>query len=389
MILTEEQLPQYLGKDLESKLSQFVSKTKAALRELDEITRDTVCQSFLDYVLIQHQREGRSITEIAQECNLPLMTFLRVLDRYDIPTRSKKEGIKIKWQDLEFKSKRVEASRKLLDRLKQDPIFRAKSAEATRKMLRQKWKDPEFRATNAKGVIIMLAERWKDPEFRARNAEMLSARNQKPKFREASRKLLDRLKQDPIFRAKSAEATRTTWQDLEFRAKIVEAQRNARLDPDRAGRYHLYSFQGVRKDVGYAKSTWEANLMRIFTFLGREYITHEKVPLQVSEKYRQLFKNINTYCEIDFVVTDPRRNIHIYEIMNFTKGVQGKAKLEMLAEQSLGVKVRLITPRFYNRLKKRFKEHINQDPKFAGWEDKEDNIRNNPSKYEFKNTPSP
>lgn len=313
MILTEEQLPQYLGKDLESKLSQFVSKTKAALRELDEITRDTVCQSFLDYVLIQHQREGRSITEIAQECNLPLMTFLRVLDRYDIPTRSKKEGIKIKWQDLEFKSKRVEASRKLLDRLKQDPIFRAKSAEATR----------------------------------------------------------------------------TTWQDLEFRAKIVEAQRNARLDPDRAGRYHLYSFQGVRKDVGYAKSTWEANLMRIFTFLGREYITHEKVPLQVSEKYRQLFKNINTYCEIDFVVTDPRRNIHIYEIMNFTKGVQGKAKLEMLAEQSLGVKVRLITPRFYNRLKKRFKEHINQDPKFAGWEDKEDNIRNNPSKYEFKNTPSP
>ena len=344
MILTEDQLPQHLGKDLESRLDRFSPKLKETLRSLDKISRQTTNMSLLDYLTVQYQQETRSIRDLAEECGIAKKYLSKIFEEYNIPKRTQAEGVKANWQDPEFRSRNAEAVRTELKERWQDPEFRARHAEA----VRANWQDPEFRARNAEATKAMLEERWRDPEFRARNAE----------------------------------ATIANWQDSEFRARHAEATRATRLDKANEGKFYLPTIQGIRKDVGYAKSAWEANLMRVFELMGRDYRTHEKVRLKVTEEYQKVFKDSLSDMEVDFIVTDPRGNISMYEIMAHPLEDQtGAAKLEMLMNQYPSIRVKPITPRLYRRLEKRFKDRINTDVRFAGWEDKESNLDNDQKRY--------
>ncbi|GEM_PF-4866451 len=186
----------------------------------------------------------------------------------------------------------------------------------------------------------------------------------------------------PGVRERHAKAVNEHWKILGVRERHAKAVRDARLDPKNRGKYYLRTIQGVRRDVGYAKSTWEANLMRIFVLCGRSYTTGEKVRVAIPEKYCGLFKDNVADLEIDFMVTDPRQRKKAYEIMSEKeKSEMGLAKLEMLAQQHPEIKMRYVTEEMYHRLKRRFKKRINANQNFCGWEEQGDNLRSNPIKY--------
>ncbi len=268
MIISPDELRNYLGIDLESRLERFSPELRETVRKLDEISRQTTNTPFLDYLTVQHQQEVRSIRSLAEECGIGNMVLLKIFKEYSIPKRTQAEGVRANWQD---------------------------------------------------------------PEFRARQAE---------------------------------------------------GTREARLNSKNAGKFYLPTIQGTRKDIGYAKSTWEANLARVFSYIGREYLMHEKMKLTIANEQKYLFKDIKSDMGVDFIVTDPRGNLKIYEIMAHPfKDPKGVAKLEMLAEQYPTIKIKPVSARLYRRLEQRFQERINGDARFAGWEQKEDNVRDNPAKY--------
>src|SRR3989344_3447870 len=75
-------------------------------------------------------------------------------------------------------------------------------------------------------------------------------------------------------RLTNAEATLRTleeqWTDEAYRERDAEAKRKARFEGNNLTKYHLPTISGIRRDIGYAQSTWEANLARIFLYCKRD-----------------------------------------------------------------------------------------------------------------------
>jgi len=247
----------------------------------------------------------------------------------------------------------------------EDPEHRRKQIKGTQ----DNWKNKDFRARHAEATRKELEERWKDSAFRKRNSEGLEKKRKDPEFRK--------------IRSESAKNTMSkNWGRSEFRIAAISGSRRSRLNPEYNGRYYLFSVHGIRRDVGYAKSTWEANLLRIFKYVGRQFLTGERVRVSIPDRYQELFhENKISDVGLDCVVNDPRGNKRVYEIVTSKKNRIKMAKLEMIAEQHPDMVVRQVTLDIYRRLERRFREKINQDPRFAGWEDGKDNLRNNQAKY--------
>ena len=168
-----------------------------------------------------------------------------------------------------------------------------------------------------------------------------------------------------------AEATRANWQDPEFRQRNAEGVRQVRLNPANLVRYHLPTISGERWDVGFTQSAWEANLARILHLIGRENLIHEVLRLSNGH-----------FFELDFLTINPRGNLVGYEIMAHPlENPEGWAKLERVITEYPYITFRVIDHRFYRRLERRFTERISLDPRFAGWEERGDNLRTNPQKY--------
>lgn len=140
------------------------------------------------------------------------------------------------------------------------------------------------------------------------------------------------------------------------------------------------SHGGYRRDIGhFVRSTWEANLARVFIFRGELYeYEPERFPLEITEEYQDLFpgRDKTTYLP-DF------KNRHFYEVKGTFKGSWGDkslAKLLMFMEQ-YSFEVEIIDKVKYELLEEEFAPQINADSRFCGWETLKDNIKTNPSKY--------
>ena len=202
--------------------------------------------------------------------------------------------------------------------------------------------------TQAEGVRRELKERWEDPEFRARNAE----------------------------------GVRRNWEDPEFRARNAEGVRRARFDAKNIESYVLPTIYGERTDIGYAQSTWEANISRILLYCHRSFLRAKPLSLEVPEIYRTHFPTGTTDISLDFIVEDPRKNLLAYEIMAHPlENPEGNIKIELLIQQHPELQVRAVTKRIYQRLQHWFAKKIDEDPRFCGWETQKDNLKTNPQKY--------
>ena len=184
-------------------------------------------------------------------------------------------------------------------------------------------------------------------------------------------------------RLSHAEAVKANWQDQEFRERHAEAVRTARLKPENIDKYYLPTIHGYRRDIQLnTQSCWEANLARVLLYTGREFTHQQNFRLKLRDEFQELFGgNDVTETNIDFTTIDNRGNFVLYEIMSHPlEDEKSWAKLEMVAEQ-YAMRVVPIGLRFYRKIEHRFKERINGSSYFAGWEDKEDNLRTNSRKY--------
>lgn len=377
-------------------------KTWARLLRVEEALSPP-CSSLIEVLADRYQKDP-SLNTLSGELDVQYEVVCKLFDLCGIPRLTQVEAIKKRWQDPAFrerlvdgiretwqnpviKARRAEAGRRTLAELKQKPGYR----DLLSKAMRKKWQDPEFRERNAPLVASRLTKIITDPTIKARQLEgtrrMLGERWQDLEFRRRVNKGMKSMWQDAGFRQRQSDATRRVWQDPEFRKRIAAEGVRARFDPSMADRYHLPTIHGFRGDIGfYAQSMWEANFARILLHLGVQFYTREAFHLKVPEKYQNVLKMEETVLQIDFVVEDKRRNLILYEIMAHpTEEPIGWCKLQMLKEQYPGLRIRVVTEKYYKRLMRRFKERINSDPKLCGWETYEDNLRTNPNKYRGTN----
>ena len=191
---------------------------------------------------------------------------------------------------------------------------------------------------------------------------------------------------DEDFRKRQAEAVRgmldSRWKDEDFRKRQAEAVREARNNPKNHGKYFVPTLQGYRRDINLnTYSAWEANLARVIHYVGRDMIHQEPFKLKIPEIYKEHFNSDIAEIHLDFITTDNRNNFTAYEIMaHYLKSEKDWIKLELFTEQ-YNMRTIPITSKFYRRLEGIFKDKINSDSRFAGWENLEDNIISNPEKY--------
>ncbi|GEM_PF-4132993 len=285
------------------------------------------------------------------------------------------------WQDPEFRARRIAASVTQLDRLRNDSEFRKKQSEGKSRYMLEAWNDEERRQKFIEGI----KRSWEDPLRKEKAASVLKEKWLDPLYRTKMISLLE----DPEFQKRRINGAQTElyqrWRENpSFREKIAEASRRARLDPQNTDKYYLPSIQGFRRDINfYAQSMWEANIARILIYCDREFYTREIFRLNVPQRYTTLFNQRETELSVDFVIKDPRDNIILYEIMAHPlENPLGITKLEMLVEQYPQLNLRVIDERTYKRLEKNFKRKINHHSSLIGWEHSEDNVRNNPEKYQ-------
>lgn len=374
-------------------------KTWARLLQAEEVLSPP-CSSLIGFLADRYQ-EDPSLNTLSRELDVQYEVVRKLFDLCGIPRLTQVETTKKRWQDPAFRERLVDEVRKTW----QDPVIKARRAEAGRrtlaelkqkpgyrdllsKAMRKRWQDPEFRERNAPLMASLLLKRIANPTIKARQLErtrrMLVERWQDPEFRRRVNEGMKRIWQDAEFRQRQSEATRRLWQDPEFRKRNAAEVIRARFDPLMADRYPLPTIHGFRGDIGfYAQSTWEANFARILLHLGIQFYTREAFHLKVPEEYQNVLKMEETVLRIDFVVEDKRRNLTLYEIMAHpTEEPIGWCKLQMLKEQYPGLRIRVVTEKYYKRLMRRFKERINSDPKLYGWETYEDNLRINPNRYQ-------
>jgi hypothetical protein len=204
----------------------------------------------------------------------------------------------------------------------------------------------------------------------------------------------------PENRLKMSQATKNkTWEQI-FGEEKAKAKRNSLIQRQSGEKSHFYGMKGTlspsygrtntsvlscthggyRKDLGhFVRSTWEANVARIFLFKGESYEYEPKrFALDITGEYQSLFPDTDktTYLP-DF------KNGHYYEIkgsFDLKGGLQSFAKLLMFIQQ-YGQELEIIDSNKYQILSREFSEKINQDNRFCGWETLSDNLKTNPDKY--------
>lgn len=271
------------------------------------------------------------------------------------------------WQDPEYRERmkvHTDNSRRLLAKLKQRASYRKRMSE----IQRERWEDPEFREkiserTRRNHPILMQAQR-----------ELRRNPSHRDKLTTELRQRTLALWQDPEFTALQKERHKAKWQDPEYREKMLKII----LNPDR--KTGIPSIHGFRSDVGYyALSTWEANIARMLKLVGRDYLTKVEFKLYVTDEHRDIFDALETTFFADFLTVDNRGRTIIYEIMAHPfENPDGWAKLELAKLQHPEIIIRAIDRNMYRRLQRNFKDKINQDQRFSGWEKYGYNLRTHP-----------
>lgn len=166
-------------------------------------------------------------------------------------------------------------------------------------------------------------------------------------------------------------------------ANLFLIAQEARLDPANRDRMVLPTIHGFRSDVGfYAQSAWEANVARVFQLIGRDYVIGANLRLEVTEDFQDIFQGPETIFNVDFSTIDSRGRTVMFELMAHPlEDPEGWAKLEMARRQYPELVIRAIDERFYERLRDRFEDAINDSPQFHGWERTGFNLRTHPEVF--------
>jgi len=353
-------------------------------------------------IWLAESHRSKSLRKISKEIGVSRWVVTRLFDHYKIP-----------W------SSQPEASRKSLEKLRQDSEYTAKMATVNQDRFRNLREDPQFEVTRLKA----LRDALDTPEFKQkRSVAQTKAWREHPELyantRIASRQALLTLWADPKRRVQQitkikdvvsdidvkkrhSEKSKQNWKDTEYRKKVTAAIHTRKNDPNwlerqaeivrealaqtsPSQRYaSLPSVHGLRRDLDfYALSTYEANFARILLMLGRDFYSRETFILRVTNQYKALFKTKTTQFDLDFVVLNPRNQLVIYEIMAHpNEDPIGWAKVRMLAYQYPHIPLHIITDRIYHRLTQRFESRVNSTPFLIGWETREDNLQTNQEKF--------
>jgi hypothetical protein len=85
---------------------------------------------------------------------------------------------------------------------------------------------------------------------------------------------------------------------------------------------------------------------------------------------------------MDFIAISPKGSEYWYEIMAHPfENPIGIAKIGMFRDQYPDRNLVIVTPDKYMVLEQAFRERIDNDEMFIGWETKEDNLRTSPDKW--------
>ncbi len=301
----------------------------------------------LVYQLAVRHHTNTSLTQLAKDLSVNRKTISALFDFFGIPKLSGREALTRKWeQDPTFRSWHENHAANVLN----DPNSKDDKHDTRKAHLEKQMQDPEFEKARLDG----LREKSKDPAYLAKRGRAIAANWEDQKFRDAheetERIKLASLKQDPGFRLSQAHGIRNS------------------------NRIPKCSIQGERIDIGFAQSTYEANIARILTLVGADFQRGLAFALQPEEKSEKL-----TALTLDFVVNIKGRQ-KIYEIVT-GRNIRRLQLLEMLATQNPKLRINIITERRYRRLRGMFQDRINNDPRFAGWETPKDNLRTNPTRY--------
>lgn len=266
---------------------------------------------------------------------------------------------------------RLTSSKRILRKMwREDEVFREKARKGSIKGARHT-KTPEFR--------IAQSERSKDyfaihPEARTRMSERTRQWWVNDPRAKERKKALVALLNEPWVRerqkASSSVVGRQLFADQDFLKKFKEASIYARFDPEKLGKYPLPTIHGKRKDVGESQSTWEANVARVFTFLG--LVFERRVPLKLSTG--QIFS-------FDFLVypNDASDVPTFFEIL--AHPVDSWQGFEQARKDFSNMEFIPITRNDYRRIQKEFQSQINTDKRFCGWETIKNNLKTNPAKF--------
>ncbi len=400
MIVSEEELSKYLGKrldDLEGKVSFIILRK---LRQYQEGMAN-LNLSVIDYLFIEHHKNNKSLNQLRKELNISIHTLSKIFDVYNLPMldikESTKRAISELWKNPAYRVYKIkqikefrgtkEAREKYSEFSKNlwlDPKMREKMVIGLRKSMKIKGQEPELREKRSKKQL----ELWSNPEYREKQTKLIIDSMgkvwQNPEFREKKSKQAkewsSRLWQTEEYRSKMSEVGRrvltNSWGDPNFRNKMLHKLLTQNY-------LSLHTVYGYRGDLGFPTwSTWEANLARILIYCGRLFESRKILELKVDEKYENIFQGKKIDVIIDFLVVDNRENIYLYEILvKSFKKQEGMAKLEMILEQYPNLDLRIINQSYYERLERWFKDKINSDSRFIGWETYKDNLKTNPEKY--------
>lgn len=217
-------------------------------------------------------------------------------------------------------------------------------AELRIKAMVERLNDPKVRAKQKLASSKSLTDQWKDETFRANNRAL------------SSQRVLEGM---------------TPGSD--WLKNFRTAARQARLDPEKIGRYKIPTIHGERRDVGESQSIWEANIARMFTYLGVKF-----------ERRAQLSLSTGRIFSLDFLIyPEGEEDVPVfYEILaNPIDSPEGWDRLEQAKKDYPNMEFLPITNNDYRRIETEFKDAIDSDSRFSGWETYQDNLKTNPGKY--------
>jgi len=148
-----------------------------------------------------------------------------------------KQGLEIKWSDEEFRKKMSDKTKEQMkdSEFKQkvhngakekwkDPEYRKMQSEKTKKQ----WEDPKFRESSIQSVLA----NWENPKFREMMSEKMKKQMEDPEFREKQRQAMEKLWEDPEFRQMQSDKFKKQWEDPEFKKLVSEVAKMRMADPE-------------------------------------------------------------------------------------------------------------------------------------------------------------
>ena len=256
-------LEKYLGKSIND-LTWLNSLHRRRFKEIDARIREEKGLQLIDYLVIAHNEQGKSLRDLDKEVGICRQTLVKIFDTLNLPRLTRKEAVLRKNQDPEHLAKVREANKRPEVRAKisksnkeawQDPECRKKHSE----MMKKRWADEEYYERVMPKIRATLSRKHKedpeyverlrngarraakDPERNRRVSEGLKRRFKKdPEYAEASRKRLKKLwekdrekmlratreaQSRPEVREKIRRKTTERWKDPEYREKIIEAMK--------------------------------------------------------------------------------------------------------------------------------------------------------------------